>query len=42
MTVSYNDNGLADGSGDLSVRLCHTPLLYQNGWTYDYANNAIR
>jgi len=28
----------------LSVRpsVCHTPLLYQNGWTFDHANNAIR
>ena len=28
----------------ISVRpsVCHTPLLYKNGWTYDHANNAIR
>jgi len=27
----------------LSVRpsVCHTPLYYQNGWTYDHANNTI-
>jgi len=45
MAVSYNDNGLAAGSGDyLSVRpsVYHTPLLYQNGSTYYHANNAIR
>ena len=41
----YNDNGLEAGSGDyLSVHpsVCHTPLLYQNGWTCVHANNAIR
>ena len=24
------------------VCVCHTPVLYQNGWTYDHANNATR